>query len=116
MEAIANPDRKSDAWYKKRERDYTKFALIIKNIDNSEHQLSLLKEHMRKIQNRLFSLLITPLYLSNKNTILSSDSIERTNLFDSHQHYRYVKINKIPAPEILSIKSFKYSSELLSIQ
>ena len=129
MKAIANPDSESAAWYKKRERDYRKFALIIKNIDNSEHQLSLLKEYMRKIQNRLFSLFVTPLYLSNKNTILSSDSIERTNLFDSHQHYRYIKIiwnesfqNKaldcveIKKENIKIIKSFIDFSYLLVIK
>jgi hypothetical protein len=78
-------------------------------------QLDTLKKYILKIQNRLFSLLGTDLYLANKNNLLSSDSIERTNLFDNHQHYRYVKIiwNKSFSVKSLSCEEIKDNNRLI---
>ena len=78
-------------------------------------QLDTLKKYILKIQNRLFSLLSTDLYLANKNNLLASDSIDRTNLFDNHQHYRYVKIiwNKSFSLISFTSKEIKYNNQLI---
>ncbi len=98
-----------DFWYEKRKRDYHKISALLETIEKSMLQLEVLKKYINKIQNRLFSLLTTDLYRANKNSILSSDSIDRTNLFDNHQHYRYVKIiwNKSFSRESFNCKEVK---------
>lgn len=104
-----------DFWYKKRDRDYHKISSLLVTIEKSMKQLDTLKKYILKIQNRLFSLLSTDLYLANKNNLLSSDSIDRTNLFDNHQHYRYVKIiwNESFSVVPLTNKEIKHNNKLI---
>jgi hypothetical protein len=112
---IAPETDKEKFWYKKRNRDYSKISSLLETIEKSMRQLEILKKYILKVQNRLFALLNTNLYIANKNNILSSDSIDRTNLFDNHQHYRYVKIiwNKSFSVESLSCKEIKYNNQLI---
>jgi len=102
-------------WYKKRNRDYSKISSLLETIEKSMGQLKILKKYILKIQNRLFALLTTDLYTVNKNNILSSDSIDRTNLFDNHQHYRYVKIiwNKSFPVKSMDCEEIKYNNQVL---
>lgn len=106
---------KESFWYKKRNRDYSKISSLLDTIKKSMGQLEILKKHILKIQNRLFALLTTDLYIANKNNILSRDSLDRTNLFDNHQHYRYVKIiwNKSFSAESLSCKDIKHNNQIV---
>jgi hypothetical protein len=112
---IAPETDKENFWYKKRNRDFSKIASLLETIDKSMKQLEILKEYILKIQNRLFALLNTNLYIANKNNILSNVSIERTNLFDNHQHYRYVKIiwNKSFSAKSLSCEEIKDNNQLI---
>jgi len=115
LDDIAPETDKESFWYKKRNRDYSKISSLLETIEKSMGQLETLKKYILKVQNRLFSLLSTDLYIANKNNILSSDSIDRTNLFDNHQHYRYVKIiwNKSFSVESLSCREIKYNNQLI---
>ncbi len=115
LDDIAPETDKESFWYKKRNRDYSKISSLLETIEKSMGQLETLKKYILKVQNRLFALLSTDLYIANKNNILSSDSIDRTNLFDNHQHYRYVKIiwNKSFSVESLSCKEIKYNNQLI---
>ena len=115
LDDIAPETDKESFWYKKRNRDYYKTSSLLETIEKSMGQLETLKKYILKVQNRLFALLSSDLYIANKNNILSSDSIDRTNLFDNHQHYRYVKIiwNKSFSVESLSCKEIKYNNQLI---
>ena len=106
---------KESFWYKKRKRDYCKISSLLDTIEKSMGQLETLKKYILKIQNRLFALLTTDLYVANKNYILSTESIGRTNLFDNHQHYRYVKIfwNKSFAVESLNCIEIKHNNQIV---
>ncbi len=118
LESIKNQGNGSVEWYKKRERDYFKLGSIVEKSDESKKQLKQLKDFILKIQNRLFALLGSELYLKNRNAILSSDTIDRTNLFDSHQHYRFVKIiwnkwNKLSQRMILNCDEISENNFLI---
>lgn len=106
---------KEGFWYKKRNRDYSKISSLLDTIEKSMGQLEILKQYILKIQNRLFALLTTDLYIANKNNILSSDNIDRTNLFDNHQHYRYVKIiwNKSFSIKSVDCEEIKHNNQVV---
>jgi len=112
---IAPETGKEGFWYKKRNRDYSKISSLLETIEKSMGQLEVLKRYILKIQNRLFALLTTDLYTVNKNNILSSDSIDRTNLFDNHQHYRYVKIiwNKSFPEKSMDCEEIKHNNQVV---
>jgi hypothetical protein len=102
-------------WYKKRNRDYSKISSLLETINKSMKQLNILKEYILNIQNRLFALLTTDVYIANKNNILSRNIINRTNLFDNHQHYRYVKIiwNKSFLVKSLNCQEIKHNNQVI---
>lgn len=100
-------------WYKKLERDYKRLGGLINKLDDSKNRLDKIKEYIHAIQNRLFSLLTSNLYQDNfKNTILVGH-LERTNLFENHQHYRYVKMmwNKVYQTESKSYKEISFENQ-----
>lgn len=115
LEDISPETDKEGFWYKKRNRDYSKISSLLDTIEKSMGQLEILKQHILKIQNRLFALLTTDLYIANKNNILSSDNIDRTNLFDNHQHYRYVKIiwNKSFSIKLVDCEEIKHNNKVV---
>ena len=115
LDDISPETDKENFWYKKRNRDYSKISSLLETIEKSMGQLEVLKRYILKIQNRLFALLTTDLYTVNKNNILSSDSIDRTNLFDNHQHYRYVKIiwNKSFSVESMNCEEIKHNNQVV---
>jgi len=102
----------STYWYGKLNRDYKKLGKIYENIEKNKQQLEKIKDFIFKIQNRLYRLLTTELYRENKNTKVSLQQLDRTNLFDNHQHYRYVKLiwNKafITEPKKVKTRSLKF--------
>lgn len=92
-------------WYKKLNRDYTKIGKAIDSIEQSRIKVEKIKEFISSLQMRLFALLKSDLYLSNSNhKSIISQKLKRTNLFDNHQHYRFVKIlwDKFHKKETLS--------------
>jgi hypothetical protein len=102
-----------DFWYKKLERDYQRLGDLINKLDDSKNKLDKIKEYIHTIQNRLFNLLNSNLYQDNfKNNILVGH-LERTNLFENHQHYRYVKMmwNKVYQTEELSYKEISFENQ-----
>jgi len=111
LKDIEITDEQKIFWYKKRFRDYQKISEI--KIDTN--QLEKLKIFILKIQHRLFSLLSTELYLENKKFLLSSDTLDRTNLLDNHQHYRYASIiwneyNKLNNKTTLSCEELRHNN------
>ncbi|HHD80596.1 MAG TPA: hypothetical protein ENK99_03180 [Campylobacterales bacterium] len=100
-------------WYKKLERDYQKLGDLISKVDDSKKKLDKIKEYINTIQNRLFNLLSSSLYQENsKNKVLISH-LERTNLFENHQHYRYVKMmwNKVYQTDSKAYKDFSVENQ-----
>lgn len=95
-------------WYKKLERDYQKLGDLIKTVDDSKKKLDKIKEYINTIQNRLFNLLSSNLYQDNSKNKVLITHLERTNLFENHQHYRYVKMmwNKVFKTDSKSYKDF----------
>lgn len=80
-------------WYKKLERDYKKLGKAAASVEKSRTKIEDIKKFISSIQMRLFVLLKSDIYRANsKNTNLKSQNLKRTNLFDNHQHYRFVKI------------------------
>jgi len=80
-------------WYKKLNRDYEKLGKAVNSIEKSRKKVEKIKDFISSIQMRLFALLKSDLYLANPNGInIVSQKLKRTNLFDNHQHYRFVKI------------------------
>lgn len=79
-------------WYKKLERDYEKLGSVFKDIDNNEIKVNKIKSFIISITLRLSRLLNSDLYRINSNNRISNQLLKRTNLFDNHQHYRFVKI------------------------
>lgn len=80
-------------WYKKLTSDYEKLGNAVESIEKSRIKIEKIKEFISSIQMRLYGLLKSDLYLTtsrSKNII--SQKLKRTNLFDNHQHYRFVKI------------------------
>lgn len=87
-----NSERRS-YWYKKLDRDYSKLGNAVETITRSREKVDKIKEFIASIQMRLYSLLKSDLYLANSgNKNIASQKLKRTNLFDNHQHYRFVKI------------------------
>lgn len=81
-------------WRKKLESDYKKLGKAIDSSGENITKILEIRKKIKPIQNRLF-------LLKNKfDTILSktarkkigAQKLKRTNLFDNHQHYRFVKI------------------------
>jgi hypothetical protein len=92
-------------WYKKLTRDYKKLDKAVDSIEKSRLKIEKVKDFIESIQMRLYGLLKSDLYLSNnssKNFV--SQKLKRTNLFDNHQHYRFIKIlwDKYHKKELLS--------------
>lgn len=80
-------------WYKKLDRDYHKLGRAIDSIEKSRVKIKKIKDFILSIQMRLFGLLKSDMYLANSNSkIIISQKLKRTNLFDNHQHYRFIKI------------------------
>lgn len=80
-------------WYKKLDRDYLKLGKAIDSIEKSRVKIEKIKGFILSIQMRLFRLLKSDMYLANsKNKNIVSQKLKRTNLFDNHQHYRFIKI------------------------
>jgi hypothetical protein len=80
-------------WYKKLDRDYVRLGKAVDSIEKSRVKIEKVKDFISSIQMRLFGLLKSDLYLSNsrhKNVIIQK--LKRTNLFDNHQHYRFIKV------------------------
>lgn len=97
IESRSSYNNESKFWYKKLERDYLKLGNVVGSVENSKSRLDKTKNYIQNIRKRLFSLLTSDMYRSNINNKIVTNLIERTNLFDNHQHYRYVKLiwNKI---------------------
>ena len=81
-------------WRRKLESDYKKLGKAIHSSSENITKISEIRKKIKPIRNRLS-------ILKNKfNTILSKtgrkkiggQKLKRTNLFDNHQHYRFVKI------------------------
>lgn len=92
-------------WYKKLDRDYNKLGKAVESIENSRAKIEKIKEFITFIQMRLFGLLKSDLYLANSNRKnIISQKLKRTNLFDNHQHYRFVKVlwDKFHRKELLN--------------
>lgn len=80
-------------WYKKLDRDYVRLGKAVDSIEKSRAKVEKIKDFISSIQMRLFGLLKNDLYLSNNsNKNIVSQKLKRTNLFDNHQHYRFIKI------------------------
>lgn len=80
-------------WYKKLERDYSKLGKAVESVEKSRIKIKKIKDFISSIQMRLFGLLKSEMYLANsKNKSVISQKLKRTNLFDNHQHYRFIKI------------------------
>lgn len=93
-------------WYKKLDRDYTKLGEAIHSIEKNRLKIEKIKSFISTIQMRLFALLKSDLYFANsKKNRGIGHNLKRTNLFDNHQHYRYVKIlwEKFYKKESLSV-------------
>ena len=79
--------------YKKLDNDYKKLGKAVSSIEASRIKVEKIKIFISSIQMRLFGLLKSDLYLSNSRQSVSiSQKLKRTNLFDNHQHYRFVKV------------------------
>lgn len=92
-------------WYKKLDRDFEKLGKAVDSIEKSRIKIDKIKDFISSIQMRLFGILKSDLYLSNSNSKnIVSQKLKRTNLFDSHQHYRFIKIlwDRYHKKEILS--------------
>jgi len=92
-------------WYKKLDRDYERLGKAVDSIEKSRVKIEKIKDFISSIQMRLFGLLKSDLYLSNsRNKNIISQKLKRTNLFDNHQHYRFIKIlwNKFHKKETLT--------------
>ncbi|MFD1292612.1 hypothetical protein ACFQ5N_02080 [Lutibacter holmesii] len=80
-------------WYKKLDRDYSKLAKAVESVEKSRMKIEKIKDFISSIQMRLFGLLKSDMYLANSNNkSIISQKLKRTNLFDNHQHYRFIKI------------------------
>jgi len=80
-------------WFKKLERDYEKLGNAVDLIETSRLKIEKIKDFVSSIQLRLFGLLKSDLYLANsKSKDIISQKLKRTNLFDNHQNYRFIKI------------------------
>ncbi len=80
-------------WYKKLDRDYKKLGKAINSVEKNRIQIEKIKTFILAIQRRLFTLLESELYRFNTIAINhSSQKLKQTNLFDNHQHYRFIKI------------------------
>lgn len=80
-------------WYEKLDRDYSKLGKAADSIEKSREKIENLKGFISSIQMRLFALLKSNLYLANSNkNVIINQKLKRTNLFDNHQNYRFVKI------------------------
>ncbi|HIP33776.1 MAG TPA: hypothetical protein EYG89_03385 [Bacteroidia bacterium] len=92
-------------WYKKLDSDYKKLGKAVDSIEKSRIKIEKIKYFISSIQMRLFGLLKSDLYLSNSSSKnIVSQKLKRTNLFDNHQHYRFIKIlwDKYHKKELLS--------------
>jgi len=100
-------------WYKKLERDYQKLGDLISKVEDSKRNLNKIKEYINTIQNRLFNLLSSSLYQDNSKNKVSISNLERTNLFENHQHYRYVKMiwNKVYQTDNKSYKEISSENQ-----
>ncbi|QCE42406.1 hypothetical protein [Psychroserpens sp. NJDZ02] len=84
---------KKKYWYKKLDNDYKKLGKAVASIDASRIKVEKIKVFISSIQMRLFGLLKSDLYINNSRQSISiSQKLKRTNLFDNHQHYRFVKV------------------------
>jgi hypothetical protein len=84
---------KKKYWYKKLENDYKKIGKAVGSIEASRIKVEKIKVFISSIQMRLFGLLKSDLYINNsRQSILINQKLKRTNLFDNHQHYRFVKV------------------------
>ena len=97
-------------WYKKLDRDYVRLGKAVDSIEKSRIKIEKIKDFISSIQMRLYGLLKSDLYLSNSSSKnIVSQKLKRTNLFDNHQHYRFIKIlwDKYHKKELLncSLKS-----------
>lgn len=83
-------------WYKKLDRDYSKIGKAVDDVNSAEKtrkKVEKIKRIISLIQMRLSKLKKSYLYSSNsKNKVIINQKLKRTNLFDNHQHYRFVKI------------------------
>lgn len=80
-------------WYKKLDKDYEKLGKAVASIEASRVKIDGIKDFISSIQMRLYRLLKSDLYVvSSKSKMMFSQKLKRTNLFDSHQNYRYIKI------------------------
>ncbi|WBX68214.1 hypothetical protein PG910_08845 [Tenacibaculum dicentrarchi] len=88
-----NNSTESQFWYKKLNRDYKKLGKVVDSIKNSRIKIEEIKYFISNIKKRLHALLQTDLYINNKRPkITIHQKLKRTNLFDNHQHYRFIKI------------------------
>jgi len=88
-----NNSGKKKYWYKKLDNDYKKLGKAVSSIEASRIKIEKIKSFISSIQKRLFGLLNSDLYRNNsRKSIIINQKLKRTNLFDSHQHYRFVKI------------------------
>jgi hypothetical protein len=84
---------KKKYWYKKLDNDYKKLGKAVSSIEASRNKIEKIKVFISSIQMRLFGLLKSDLYVKNsRQSILINQKLKRTNLFDNHQHYRFVKV------------------------
>jgi hypothetical protein len=80
-------------WYKKLDRDFSKLGKAVESVEKSRVKIEKIKDFISSIQMRLFGLLKSDMYLANSNNkSIISQKLKRTNLFDNHQHYRFIKI------------------------
>jgi len=87
-----NPNEKI-YWYKKLDRDYSKLGKAVESVAKSRVKIEKIKDFISSIQMRLFGLLKSDMYLANSNNkSIINQMLKRTNLFDNHQHYRFIKI------------------------
>lgn len=92
-------------WYRKLDRDYSKLGKAVDSVEKSRIKIERIKDFILSIQMRLYGLLKSDMYLANSNNKnIVSQKLKRTNLFDNHQHYRFIKIlwDKYFKKELLS--------------
>lgn len=91
--ASRNNSKENIFWYKKLDKDYKKLAKAIHSIEKNRKEIDNIKSFISALQMRLLGLLKSDLYIANsRSKNIASLKIKRTNLFDNHQHYRFIKI------------------------
>lgn len=79
-------------WYKKVDRDFNKLGNAIQDNSKNKIKINEVKKFLHGVFLRLAKMQDSFVYRSNITKPISKERLDRTNLFDNHQHYRYVKI------------------------